>query len=276
MKTRTFRFAVTASEWAPEGEPVLLRCATDEAFRQAKALGYDALELHLRAPEDLPAERVAALSRETGVAVAAVATGLAKRVDGLCLIDDDPAVRAAAVERLQAFVRWAARVGCRIIVGSMRGNLPRDEAARREADRRIHETLGAVLPLAEAEGVPVVLEAINRYENNYCNTARETTAFLDTFGSPCLLTHLDTFHMNIEEADMAAAIRETGARLGHIHFADNTRHACGDGALDFRPVLEALRDVHYAGYLSVECLPIPDGPTAAARSLAHLQALPDG
>ena len=124
MRDVPFKFAVAAAEQIPETDPVLLRGNIEGIFRKAAELGYDAIEVHLRSADALPAERMVQLAKETGVAVAAVATGLAKREDGLCLIDDDPAARAASVERLKGFVDWAAVVGCIIIVGSMRGNLP--------------------------------------------------------------------------------------------------------------------------------------------------------
>lgn len=272
MKKVPFKFAVTAAEQAPEMDPVLLRGSIESAFHKAAELGYDAIEVHLRSAEAIPAERMVELAKETGVAVAAVATGLAKREDGLCLIDDDPAARAAAVERLKGFVDWAAVVGCIIIVGSMRGNLP-DKKNREIPDARMHECLGEVARYAEEKGVTIVVEAINRYENNYCNTAEETAEYVRTFHSPALLPHLDTFHMNIEEADMVEAIRKTGKELGHIHFADNNRHACGEGCLDFGAVLDALIDIDFKGYVSVECLPLPDGVTAAERSIRYIKSL---
>lgn len=271
MENKKFKFAVTGAESAPETDPVLLRGSFEEIFSRAAELGYDGVEIHLRTPEAVSPEKLTYLSEKYGVAVAAVATGLAKREEGLCLIDDDAAGRAAAVQRLKDFVEWAAEVGCTIIVGSMRGNIP-DKKNRKTVDERMHEALGEVLRYAEEKGVTIVLEAINRYENNYCNTALETAEYVRSFNSPNPLPHLDTFHMNIEEADMNEAIRSVG-RLGHVHLADNTRWACGDGCLDFRKILQTLAEIGYDGYVSVECLPIPDGDTAAKKSIQYIKSL---
>ena len=120
------RFAVTAATYALPGAPVLLRGDTREQFAAAKKLGYDAVELHLRTPEVIPAEELVLLQKEFGIRVSAVATGLAALVDHLCFISPDAQVRAAAVERIKAFIDWCAIVRCSIVLGSLRGNLPQD------------------------------------------------------------------------------------------------------------------------------------------------------
>jgi sugar phosphate isomerase/epimerase len=70
--------------------------------------------------------------------------------------------------------------------------------------------------------------------------------------------------MNIEEADIAAAIRAASGRIGHVHFVDSNRRPAGRGHLDFPPIVAALRDIGYDGFASAEALPDPD-PDAAAR-----------
>ena len=266
---QNFPMAITAAPWALEGAPVLLCGPLPELFQKAQSLGYDAIELHLCKPEDAPVQEILKLSKETGVQIAAVATGLAKLVDKLCFIDDDPAIRAAAVERVKQFIDWAAAIGTGIVIGSLRGTIP-DKKHREVPDERIRSCFNDILAYNADKHVPLYLEAINRYENNYLNTAQEMLAFVESFHSKDLFVHLDTFHMNIEETNIPAAIKQAGSRLGHIHLADNNRHACGDGALDFGSILHALADIGYSGYLSVECLPLPDGETAAANTITYI------
>ena len=83
----------------------------------------------------------------------------------------------------------------------------------------------------------------------------------------------DLFHMNIEEADLAAALRRAGPLVGHVHFADSNRRAIGFGHTDLAPIIAALRDIGYAGYLSAEILPLPDSDAAAAQTIASFRAL---
>jgi sugar phosphate isomerase/epimerase len=72
--------------------------------------------------------------------------------------------------------------------------------------------------------------------------------------------------MNIEEETIAGAIRKTGSLLNHVHLADSNRAAPGQGHIDFKPVLEALRDVDYRGYLSFELLPPSADPFGVMRA----------
>ena len=169
----------------------------------------------------------------------------------------------------------AASLGADIIVGSLRGVIP-DMARREVYDRRFFDCLSELLAVSEPKGVRILLEVINRYENNYMNTARETLEYLEPLAGRNVKIHLDTFHMNIEEPDMAAAIRVCGGRLGYIHAADNTRRHPGSGAIDFRAVFAALDDAGYGGYVSVECLALPDGDVAAAKAIAAMNAAHPG
>jgi sugar phosphate isomerase/epimerase len=81
----------------------------------------------------------------------------------------------------------------------------------------------------------------------------------------------DLFHMNLEEADIAAALRLAGPRLGHVHFADSNRRAIGLGHTDVAPIAAALKDIGYAGYVSAEVLPLPDATTAARQTMASFR-----
>ena len=103
------------------------------------------------------------------------------------------------------------------------------------------------------------------------NTAEETLAFINTYGLSNTYVHLDTFHMNIEEADMAKSIRSCGDKLGYIHFADSNRLYPGAGHIDFAPVMKALAETAYAGSLSVECIPLPDSRTAALMGIKAMR-----
>ncbi len=73
--------------------------------------------------------------------------------------------------------------------------------------------------------------------------------------------------MNIEETDLADALRNAGPRVGHVHFADSNRRAAGFGHTDFIPVVAALVEIGYAGYLSAEILPLPDSDAAARQTM---------
>jgi sugar phosphate isomerase/epimerase len=79
--------------------------------------------------------------------------------------------------------------------------------------------------------------------------------------------------MNIEEADVAAALKLGGDAIGHIHFVDSNRQAAGFGHTDFPPIIKALKEIGYAGYLCAEAFPIPDSQTAAEKTIESFRSL---
>ena len=76
----------------------------------------------------------------------------------------------------------------------------------------------------------LALEPINRYETNFVNTVEDGLAVLEEVGAPNFKLLLDTFHMNIEEADIGMSFRRAEGRLGYVHFADSNRHYARQGS----------------------------------------------
>ncbi|MHB9091849.1 MAG: TIM barrel protein [Chloroflexota bacterium] len=105
---------------------------------------------------------------------------------------------------------------------------------------------------AEDAGVKVAVEVLNRFEHNFLNTAEERVRLVDMAGSPVVGLLLDTFHMNIEEYSMRAAIRAAGKRVYAIHACENNRAAPGKGLVERVAVRDALREVEYQGPLVIE------------------------
>ncbi len=84
---------------------------------------------------------------------------------------------------------------------------------------------------------------------------------------------LDTFHMNIEEANIEDSIRHCQGRIFHFHVADSNRWYPGAGHLDFGSILDALKSTGYEGWVSGEFLPHPDAEFAAQQSISFLSHL---
>ncbi len=99
--------------------------------------------------------------------------------------------------------------------------------------------------IAKASGVDLVLELVNRFESNLLNTTAQGLQFIEETGSDHVRLHLDTFHMNIEEANPAAAIRLAGDKIGYFHIGESNRGYLGDGTINFDLIFDALLDVDY-------------------------------
>jgi sugar phosphate isomerase/epimerase len=96
------------------------------------------------------------------------------------------------------------------------------------------------------------------------NTVAAGAALLRALSTTNVRLLADLFHMNIEETDLAGALRDGRGLIGHVHFVDSNRRPAGLGHLDYAPVAAALREIAYDGFASAEALPYPD-PEAAAR-----------
>src|SRR5262249_13412364 len=120
---------------------------------------------------------------------------------------------------------------------------------------------------ASRAGTHVLYEPLNRYETNLVNTLADGVKLLTGLATTNVKLLADLYHMNIEETDLAAAIRAAGPHVGHVHFADSNRRPAGMGHTDFAPVVTTLREVGYTGYLSAEVLPLPDPLAAATQTI---------
>jgi sugar phosphate isomerase/epimerase len=236
----------------------------EEGCREAKTLGYDAIELFAPGPEAVAT--AAASVRRHGLAVAAVGTGAGWVLHQLTLTSPDPETRSRARSFIRQMVQAAGQAGAPAILGSMEGRWggPVDLA---QARRFLSDALEELGEAAKPHGVPFLLEPLNRYEGNVVCTLEDGAAILDGLSTRNVGILADLFHMNIEEASPAGALRSAARHVRHVQLADSNRRPAGLGHTDWPAVAAALREIRYEGYLSAEALPYPDSGTAARTAL---------
>ena len=122
------------------------------------------------------------------------------------------------------------------------------------------EGIRAVGEHAATMGIDIVLEAWNRYETYFNKTLADAVKIWEATGLTNGGAMGDLFHMNMEEKSLSGAIRETGPLLRHMHLCDSTRAAPGEGEIDFQAVMDALVDIDYQGWLSMETDPVVGNP----------------
>ncbi|MEO0586975.1 MAG: sugar phosphate isomerase/epimerase family protein [Planctomycetota bacterium] len=133
----------------------------------------------------------------------------------------------------------------------------------------IVEACRALGPVAASHGTRLIVEPLNRYEQRQPNTVADAAAIVDDANTEGLGIVPDTFHMNIEEDDLAASIHAIGVEsMVHFHLGDNQRREPGSGAIDFEACFEALRAIGYDGHVSLECGITGDTTSEKAASLA--------
>ena len=239
------------------------------ACQTAAELGFDAVEIFPESAEAFPVAELSRLLAEHSLTVAAVGTGAGWVKHKLHLCHADAGVRAAAQDFMAKIIDVAGQFGAPAIIGSMQGryegDLPRDKALDHLASGL--DVLGA---RAAGQGQVLLYEPLNRYETNLFNRQGDAAAWLESRGLLPVRLLCDLFHMNIEEADIAAALAAAGRRVGHVHWADSNRQAMGLGHTDPEPIVAALRGIGYEGFLSAEVFPLPTAMNAARQTILSL------
>jgi sugar phosphate isomerase/epimerase len=235
-----------------------------ESFASAARIGFDAVELFLPGPNFVSVGEVKSLAATHNLAIAAVGTGAGMLQHGLSITDANDEKRKVALDFVISMIDFGGELGAPAILGSMqgRGSIDRLASGLRLCGER-----------AATHGVPFIYEPLNRYETNLFNRLGDAAKFLELHDLKNVVLLADLFHMNIEERDLADAIREAGKHIGHVHFADSNRQAMGFGHTDATRVIAALREIQYSGYLSAEVFPLPDAETAALQTISFIRSL---
>jgi sugar phosphate isomerase/epimerase len=256
---------MTQSE-APGGA-IIMRGSPSDAFALASQLGYDGVELHVHHPSQINRDEVKKLVEKYGLGIPTLGTGMAATQEGLTFSDPDPGVRRRAMTRIKEHIALAAHLDSAVTIGSINGRLGNDPQKRPIHREAALDCLKECSKAAAEAGVTILLEPLNRYECDYLNTVEEGIRVIREVDVPNLKLLADTFHMNIEEANITASFRKAGKALGHVHLADSNRQAPGYGHLDVHNVLRVLREMEYRGYLSFEILPLPTFRQAAEDAI---------
>jgi sugar phosphate isomerase/epimerase len=266
------KLSVVLSTHAAAFEAVAFKGDVETGIAKIAGWGYDGVELAIRDPRLVDADEIVRMITQHGLVVPAIGTGQAWGEEGLSFTSDDPAVRAAAIERIRSHVPLAERLDALIILGLIRGITPEGQRHDRSMAYLV-EAIQACADAASGTSVRFALEPMNRYETDLIHTAAEGMELVERVGAGSFGLLLDTFHMNIEEPDIEESIRSCGDRIFHFHVADSNRRHPGAGHLDFGSILGSLAATGYSGFVSGEFTATPDADTAAQRSISVLRSL---
>ncbi|MEV0732612.1 sugar phosphate isomerase/epimerase family protein [Polymorphospora sp. NPDC050346] len=241
--------------------------------------GFDVVELPIMSTSDWDPAYAADLLAAHGLG-ATICAGLLPDHD---LLTDDAEVLGRTGDFVRGCVRAAATVGAAVVAGPLYSpagrRWPLSADGRRDALARLVARLRPLAGYAAEHGVTLGLEPLNRFDSSLLNTVEQTLEVVD--GVDGLGIALDTFHVNIEERDVAAAFRAAGDRLVHVQVCANDRGTPGADHFDWPAILGALQDVGYAGPLCIESftaagLEVPMSvwrPLAASRDAVAVDGL---
>ena len=238
-----------------------------ESCQMAADLGFDAVELFVPGPSELDPGDLQTLLDRFNLKLAAVGTGAGWVKHQLSLAAADAGTRKKAIGYVNDIIDFAAPFGAVAIIGSMQGQPKDPDVSADDARQHLVDALNSCGEHAAGHKLPLIYEPLNRYETRQACTLEQGVALLEQCETTNVKLLADLFHMNIEEEDLAAAITTAGSHIGHVHFVDSNRRAVGCGHLDVAPVIAALKEIGYDGYLSAEALPWPDSRSAATATM---------
>jgi D-psicose/D-tagatose/L-ribulose 3-epimerase len=232
---------VWAGDWTPEG--------ARKAIGGAAKAGYDYVEIALLDPWKVDIAMTKDLLAEYGI-TATSSLGLSPDSD---VTSTNPAIIAKGDELLRKAADVLHGFGGTEMCGVLYSNLGKYPGPASKKNRA--NSVAAMQRLCDYagdKGISVSLEVVNRYETNIINTGKEALQFLDDINRPNAFVHLDTYHMNIEEDGMEAAVLECGDRLGYVHIGESHRGYLGSGNVDFDTFFAALKKINYSGPIAFE------------------------
>lgn len=234
--------------------------------KRAAELGYDAVEVFAPGPDAVDSGELKSLLEDNKLGLAAVGTGAGMVKHGLSLTSTDPEQRAQAVAFVQSMIDFGGPFGAPAIIGSMQGKWGGDLSKVAALDF-LREGLNQLGQYAAKYDTPLIYEPLNRYETNLVCTVADGVALMKSLSTDNVKLLADLFHMQIEEVDLADAIRAGAGYIGHVHFVDSNRRPAGCGHMNYEPIATALKEIGYDRYASAEALPYPDPDAAAVQTI---------
>lgn len=219
------------------------------AAHETAAAGYDLLEVPVSDPASVDATMTRRMLDDAGLS-ATCSLGLRPGAD-ISSTDQD---EAAAGERLLIdALHVAVDLGSNYLGGVLFSAMTKYDRPATPAGRaNAVAALARLAAKAADDGVILGLEVVNRYESNLVNTGRQAVALIEEIGADNVVVHLDSYHMNIEEGDLARPVVECAELLGYVHVGESHRGYLGSGTVDFPRFFRALVDIGYTGPITFE------------------------
>ncbi len=223
-------------------------------MNKAEKLGFDILEIGASPLPDYSQEQIRLLrqcAKDSGVTLTAGYGPTFEHNMG----SSDPAIREKASEWFKRLFEVMGQLEISKIGGALYSYWPVDfsKPVHKEDDWKYSvEGMKKLSELAKPYQITLNLEVLNRFENPILNTAEEGVQFVTEVDRDNVKVMLDTFHMNIEETSISAAIRTAGNLLGHFHTGECNRMVPGQGRMPWREIAEALHEIQYDGSVVME------------------------
>ncbi|MGB4073140.1 hydroxypyruvate isomerase family protein [Pseudomonas sp.] len=228
----------------------------------AAAAGFDGVEIQF--PYELPAIALKEALDAAGMPLRLINLPAGDLMSGGAGLAAVPARQAEFDTALQEALSYAAMVRpakVNVLAGRLAKGLSREQALA-----CLVENLRKTAEAFQLLGIGVLVEAINPLDmpGFLINTPAQLDALLKVVAHPNLAVQYDLYHMARQGLDIPAGIALLAGSIGHVQFADCPgRGAPGTGEVQFAPLLTALRDSGYQGWLAAEYRPGEAGTQAS-------------
>jgi D-psicose/D-tagatose/L-ribulose 3-epimerase len=220
-----------------------------KAIEQTAELGYDLIEIPALDPKSIDTKFTRQVIERNKLGIT-MSLGLDDAAD---ISSNDPDKTRRGEQRLMDALAVGRDIGATHMCGILYSGFQKYATPPTQAGMaRSVEVLQRICDVAAKSNITIGLEVVNRYESNVLNTAAQAVEFCQRIGAPNCKVHLDTYHMNIEEADIEAAIRQTGDYLGYFHIGESNRGYLGAGSIDFDKIFRGLAQANYTGPITFE------------------------
>jgi D-psicose/D-tagatose/L-ribulose 3-epimerase len=230
-----------------------------------KKMGYDGVELPIF---DLNPQKYAEWGKRLDD------LGLARTAVTVRGVDDNPIspdaeVRAAGVANNKRTLDCCQASGATVLVGPYHSALGHFTGKGPTPDEWKWgvDSMRQAAEHAKSCGVMLGVEYLNRFECYFLNSAVDTVRFVKEVGHPNCRMMYDSFHANIEEKDIAGAIRTAAPVTCHVHISENDRSTPGKGNIAWKETFDTLKEVGYDGWLMVEAFGLALPELAAATKI---------
>jgi D-psicose/D-tagatose/L-ribulose 3-epimerase len=253
----------------------------EDVFKCTADLGYDAVEI---APFTL-AESVVDISQSEREKIRKAAEDAKVEIaglhwllvspKGLYLNHPDAEIRAKTRDYFFALIECCADLDGKImVIGSPNERNVVDPLTYQQAWKYALETFTECAALAQEKGVMLCMEPLASQHTNFITNPAEAVQMVEAVNNPNFQIILDVTSTAAEKLDMPTQIREYAPHVAHFHSNDDNGYLPGSGNVDYPPIIAALKDIGYTGYLSTEVFDFkPDPETIARRSIEFLRGL---
>lgn len=221
-------------------------------FKTFKKWGFDTVEIPVEDPSHIDPAHVKRELDKHGLVCGSVCACMGGGRD----LRGTPEQQKTGLTYMMQLLDQMVVMDCPSLIGPVYSEVGRADAVPADEYKKQWATvvkhLKTLSKYAEKRGRQICLEPLNRFETDFINTCDQGLKMIKDVGSPALKLHLDTFHMNIEEKNQAAAIKKAGKHLAHFHACGSDRGTPGNDHIDWKPIVAALKSVKYKGDVVIE------------------------